>query len=138
MTLDELKTLLGIPLDDNSQDARLGILLAAALQFVELDLAQHLERFRDPGTNLIVLPALVKVGVAKLVESVDRDPGVKSESIGGMTQTFDTATASLIAQTYFNPFRRAFGFVPARSPFQAVDQDVLVLPPLPGGDLDGR
>ena len=137
MNLQGLKTLLGIPAEDTTQDERLALLMAAAVDYVRQDLGVYFELFKNPDTGLLELPALVKLGIAKLVENVDRDPAVKSESIGGLSQTFDNNTAGTIASIYFAPFRRSFGFLPARR-IPPANEDIYVLPAPLGGDLDGR
>lgn len=118
MSLDELKTLLGIPLTDNSEDARLLILLDAAMDFVRAYLGTTYETFKNETTGDYLLPSLVKVGISKLVEAADRDPAVTSESIGGMSQSFGGPSTDAIALAYFKPYGRKFGFIAARSPFQ--------------------
>lgn len=122
MTLDELKLLLGLPLDQNDDDARLSILLQAGIDYA-IDYAG--QPFTDDAGNL-ALPALVKVGIAKLVEASDRE-GVKSESIGGLSQTFETGVALAIANAYFRKYR-SFRFVAARRPFASdLDSDGVLL-----------
>lgn len=93
MTLNELKTLLGIQLDDTSKDALLEILLPAAIDFV-------IERTQNPFTNEqgeIVLPAGVKLAISMMIQAVlaagvgteGGDAGmVESERVGPMQQTF--------------------------------------------------
>lgn len=121
MDLAELKILLGIPPDDVSGDARLAILLEAGLDAAKSYIGDDWENFKNPITGVYELPALVRLGISKLVESADLG-GVKSESIGGLSMTFDTNASTVIYQTYFNPFRRggygSFGFVAARDPFK--------------------
>lgn len=95
MTLDELKTLLGIPLDDTSKDDLLNILLPAAIDFV-------IERTQNPFTKDengdILLPAGVKLAISMMIQAVmaagvgtegGGDAGmVESERVGPMQQTF--------------------------------------------------
>lgn len=94
MTLDELKTLLGIPLDDTSKDELLKILLPAAIDFV-------FERTQNPFTRdedgNIILPAGVKLAISMMIQAVlaagvgtdGADAGmVESERVGPMQQTF--------------------------------------------------
>jgi hypothetical protein len=95
MTLDDLKKLLGIPLDDTSKDDLLNILLPAAIDFV-------IERTQNPFTKDengdIILPAGVKLAIAMMIQAVlaagvgtegGGDAGmVESERVGTMQQTF--------------------------------------------------
>jgi hypothetical protein len=85
MTLEELKTLLGIEEGDTSQDAILSLYLEAGLEA-----AKKYTNLLDWET-ITELPATVKLGIAKWVEANQlraERTGVQSESIAGMTQTF--------------------------------------------------
>ena len=94
MTLDELKTLLGIAPGDTSKDDLLKILLPAAIDFV-------VEWTRNPFSRDengdIVLPAGVKVAISMMIQAVlaagvgteAANAGlVESERVGQMQQTF--------------------------------------------------
>jgi hypothetical protein len=134
MTLDELKTLLGIAQDDTSKDALLEVLLPAAIDFV-------IEWTRNPFTRNdqgdIVLPAGVKLAISMMIQAVlavgvgteGGDAGmVESERVGPMQQTFrnpaeiwrsgsgaagasggDTAPWFILLKPY-----NRFGFVPVK------------------------
>ncbi len=94
MTLDELKTLLGIAPDDTSKDDLLKILLPAAIDFV-------VEWTRNPFSRDengdIVLPSAVKLAISMMIQAVlaagvgteAANAGlVESERVGQMQQTF--------------------------------------------------
>lgn len=95
MKLDELKTLLGITLDDTSKDDLLKILLPAAIDFV-------VEWTRNPFSRDengdIVLPAGVKLAISMMIQAVltsgvGTEGGtyagmVESEQVGQLRQTF--------------------------------------------------
>jgi len=95
MTLAELKTLLGIPVDDTSKDALLEILLPAAIDFV-IERTQN--SFTTDENGDIVLPGGVKLAIAMMIQAVlaagvgtegGGDAGmVESERVGTMQQTF--------------------------------------------------
>lgn len=89
MTLAELKALLGIPDEDTSQDAMLQLYLEAALE----QAVTYCNRF-DWSQDPLVLPASITLGIVRFVrikQDLDgRSVGVQSESIGGMSQSFNT------------------------------------------------
>ena len=94
MKLDELKTLLGIALDDTSKDDLLKILLPAAIDFV-------VEWTRNPFSRDengdIVLPSGVKLAISMMIQAAlaagigteGAAAGVvESEQVGQLRQTF--------------------------------------------------
>jgi len=94
MTLDELKTLLGIAQDDTSKDDLLQILLTAAIDFV-VEWTQN--PFEKNENGEIVLPGGVKLAISMMIQAVlaagvgSEEAGlglVESERVGQMQQTF--------------------------------------------------
>ena len=96
MKLDELKTLLGIALDDTSKDDLLKILLPAAIDFVDRVDAEPV--FADENGD-IVLPAGVKLAISMMIQAVLTSGRrhrrrrhiagmVESEQVGQLRQTF--------------------------------------------------
>ncbi|RUL56468.1 phage head-tail connector protein [Lysinibacillus antri] len=84
MNLNELKTLL--PNTNNLSDAYLQLKLDEAVDFVKRVCNQD---FTVDG--VLTLPASVKGIVAQYVDfELQGNAGIKSESIGGMSQTFDS------------------------------------------------
>lgn len=107
MTLEELKSLLGIAAGDTSQDAILSLYLEAGIEAVK-EYANLLE-----WDTITELPAPVRLGIARWVEAnrtrAERN-GVQSESIGGMTQTFTNGGSDGVtfAESYslWSPYRK--------------------------------
>ena len=90
MKLEELKALLGIPLEDVEDDAMLKIKLKGAIETTEIWFLKYAKKEYvkyDSDGNFIV-PDGAKDAVAKYVEVSFLNAGVRSESIGGMSQTF--------------------------------------------------
>lgn len=81
LEIEEFKKRLGIPSDDQSQDKILSIALEDGIEFAK---SWCRNRFPDG------LPGPVKRGIVKMFE-IDNTitDGVVSESIGGMSQTFE-------------------------------------------------
>lgn len=81
MDLKELKLRLGIPIDDTSQNERLSLFLEDAIDFVQ----------SVCGRDFKSLPPAAKGVIEKYVrDEMAGNSGVVSESIGGMSQTFET------------------------------------------------
>ncbi len=81
MDLEELKVRLDISTDDDSQDAKLSLFLEDAIDFVN----------RVCGQDFKALPPTAKSVVEKYIrEEIAGNNGVVSESIGGMSQSFET------------------------------------------------
>lgn len=116
MILDELKALLGIPLDDLSQDVKLALflesgLLAAQEHCDKLDFMQLIE----PISGKLVLPGPVKLGIAEWVKAAQADSeqgNVVAESIGGMSQSFSTDATQAFRGAYghWAPYHSAVRF----------------------------
>jgi len=116
MNLDELKALLGIPLDDLTQDVRLALflesgLLAAQEHCDKLDFMQLI----DPVTGKLVLPGPVRLGISewvKAAQEMGERGDVVSESMAGMSQTFsnDTTRAFRGAYGHWAPYHSAIRF----------------------------
>lgn len=94
MTLDELKTLLGIPAEDTSKDALLEILLSAAIDFV-IEWTQN--PFTKNDSDAIILPSGVKLAISMMIQAAlaagigteGAAAGVvESEQVGQLRQTF--------------------------------------------------
>lgn len=123
MTLNELKILLDIPLEDTSDDVRLALYLESGLQAAQAycDRLVFLELI-DPLTGALVLPGAVKLGIAEWVkanqEVSGRGTGVTSESVPGMSQSFEsTDNASVVyssAHAHWAPYHRQVRFLRAR------------------------
>lgn len=122
MTLDELKVLLGIPLDDDSQDMKLSLflesgLLAAQKYCDKLDFMQLI----DPISGKLELPGPVKLGISEWVKSqqeiAERGTGVTSESVPGMSQSFGSASDQFAvfatAHAHWAPFHSQIKFYKA-------------------------
>ncbi|GGA31119.1 phage head-tail connector protein [Psychrobacillus lasiicapitis] len=86
MKLNELKVLLQMT-DDYSKDPFLTLKLEEAIEFVQSNCNQS---FLLDG--VLTLPAVAKGVVASYVQyELNGNTGVKSESIGGMSQTFESS-----------------------------------------------
>jgi hypothetical protein len=94
MTLNELKTLLGIPAEDTSKDALLEILLSAAIDFV-IEWTQN--PFTKNDSDAIILPSGVKLAISMMIQAAlaagigteGAAAGVvESEQVGQLRQTF--------------------------------------------------
>lgn len=86
MTLPELKALLKIDAADTSNDAYLQLKLEEALEWV---IGVCNQPFAHNG--ILSLPAVAKGVVAQYVAyDLQGNDGIKSESMAGMSQTFDS------------------------------------------------
>lgn len=87
MTLERLKELLGIPLDETSQDVLLQLYLEVAMEQA-VTYCDLFEWDMDP----LNLPATIEAGIVRIVQiKMDvnsRAVGVVSESIGGMSKSY--------------------------------------------------
>lgn len=118
MTLDELKGLLGVPLDDTSRDAYLTLMLESGIKAAQeyCDKIDFLSLV-NPETGVLVLPAPVKLGIYEWVKAGDNASergGVVSESIGGMSQSFASAAdGSLysVAHRHWAPYHSDIKFI---------------------------
>lgn len=100
MTLNELKILLQMSLTDESLDKYLTMKLASGIEFVQRVCSDD---FMKNGEVLI--PALVKDVVADYVAFELLGKGIQSESIAGMSQSFQSATERDVSLT--NKLREA-------------------------------
>lgn len=86
MDLTELKQRLQIPTNDTTNDTYLQIQLTDAIDWVKRVCNQDFM-----VNNVLTLPNTAKSVVAQYVAfEVQGNSGVKSESIGGMSQSFDS------------------------------------------------
>lgn len=84
MTLDELKARLGMHAEESPRDAQLQYFLDDAIAFVEAEC----------NTPLARLPTTVNAVIMRYVQyELLGTAGVLSETIGGMTQSFESAEA---------------------------------------------
>lgn len=123
MTLDELKVLLDIPLEDESQDVKLALYLESGLKAAQeycdkLDFMQLIE----PLTGKINLPGAVKLGISEWVKAgqdiAGRGTNVVSESVPGMSQSFESSSNAAVvyssAHAHWAPYHRQVRFLRAR------------------------
>ncbi|WP_239984875.1 phage head-tail connector protein [Sporolactobacillus pectinivorans] len=108
MTLDELKTRLGIALDDTSQNAK----LQSDLDDAVVEACDWCHRdFYDTNGNPS-MPASIKKGIALMIKmdmnSDPADASVISETIGGMSQTFSSDPTLRYGRVYtlWRPYRK--------------------------------
>lgn len=95
MTLEELKIRLDIPVEDTSQDEKLILLLVDAIDFVVRTCNQSFL-----SNEVVALPPTAQNVVAAFVRNeISGNDGVTSESIGGMSQSFESSDARNIALT---------------------------------------
>lgn len=120
MTLAELKALLGIPVEDTSQDMKLSMLLESGILAAQsyCDKLDFLTLV-DAETGLLVLPAAVKLGISEWVKSnqtMSARQGVTAESIGGLSQSFsgDETVIYATAQKHWAPYHSDVLFMPVR------------------------
>ncbi|MDO5397059.1 MAG: hypothetical protein Q4G33_03935 [bacterium] len=85
MTADEIMDC-GIPVDDVSASAILTV--ESALEYVRAN--TNLEFDLNDIDSIKALPSCVKLFVVKYNELISRETGIASESIAGMSQSFET------------------------------------------------
>ncbi|WP_313150953.1 phage head-tail connector protein [Lysinibacillus capsici] len=119
MELTELKILLQLPESDTGNDAYLKMKLGEAIDWVIRVCGQSF--LID---DVLMLPRVAKGVVAQYVAfELQGNHGIKSESIGGMSQTFDSASerdSALISKlsqarlrkARFTPYKRGFDHGP--------------------------
>lgn len=115
MTAEELKEI-GIPCDDTSEKTCL--MAQCAVEW----LSEHTTLSIDTQDveSLKRLPACAKLFIYKYTEVSDRSTGVTSESIGGMSQSFDTSNSGLsmiwdLAEELLSPYLKPrSSFIPAK------------------------
>lgn len=87
MNLNDLKVLLKMPSTESENDAYLQLMLEEAIEWVQGVCNQS---FKVKG--VLELPAVAKGVVAQYVAfELQGNTGIKSESIAGMSQAFDSA-----------------------------------------------
>ena len=116
-TLTDLKGALGIDPADTSRDWYLTKMIKSSLTAAETycDRLDFLSLV-DVETGELVLPDAVELGMIEWIRAglntVDRG-GVLSESIGGMSQTFESnATGLAAAQIHWQPYHNDIQFIP--------------------------
>lgn len=115
MTAEEIKEI-GIPCDDTSE--RTLLMVECAVEW----LSQHttLRVNINDTDSLKSLPACAKAFILKYTETSDRSAGISSESLGGMSQAFDTSSSNQdiiweLAEELLSPYLKSRnGFVPAK------------------------
>lgn len=85
MTAEEIKDC-GIPIDDMSASTMLTV--ESALEYVKAN--TNLKFDLTDIDSIKALPSCVKLFVVKYNELISRETGVTSESIAGMSQSFET------------------------------------------------
>ncbi|PKF90538.1 hypothetical protein CW306_03265 [Bacillus sp. BA3] len=108
MELVELKTRLGIPVDDSSQDDSLKIALSDAIEYAK-DWCGTL--FENESGELLI-PSPVKKGIALMIEIDLTVPvGAVSDSLAGAIQTF-TSDSQRYTPVYrlWKPYNTKVGF----------------------------
>ncbi|MCM3598705.1 phage head-tail connector protein [Metabacillus idriensis] len=121
MTLQELKQLMGIAPDENSQDAILFLYLESAIQA-----AMYWADGYDWNNKALPLPAAIKLGILRYVELTKQRKGrsgVVSESIAGMSKTYASGSDDDYYQEaidFWLPFRKKQDVVfrPAKRAFR--------------------
>lgn len=97
----------GLPLDVNVPETR--IIVDSAIEWVKSNTTMEL----DPGEEL---PANVKLFALKFYEVMSAQAGVTSESLGGMSQSFDAAGSAAILRQYaaqlLAPYYASGKFIP--------------------------
>ena len=100
MTLEELKALIETDDDDEVLEFKLQAGISYAQWYCR-------DEFIDDDGELDVPPA-VKMGIAILVEGFNQTPNVSSESVAGeLSVSYFSPDATMTANAYFKPFRRA-------------------------------
>lgn len=117
MTLAELKTLLGVAAEDTSKDAYYALMLESGLLAAQ-EYCNRLDFLTlvNAESGLLELPAAVKLGIVEWVkanEGQSERGGVVSESIGGMSQTFEGGASIYgAAFMHWRPYHSAVRFYP--------------------------
>lgn len=115
MTAENIKEI-GIPCDDMSEKTCL--MVECAVEW----LAAHTTLQIDVNDieTLKKLPACAKLFILKYTEISDRSAGVTSESIGGMSQSFDVSSSNqdliwdLAEESLSNYLKSRGSFIPAK------------------------
>ena len=122
--LEELKILLDIPLEDTSNDDKLQLQLKIAVEITAEWFRQYAcEPLAVDVNGEYIIPSAVMIGIAKFVEAISIQAGVKSESIGGMSVSYGGASGGVNSAgtpldefyAYLEMFRcRHIHFIPVR------------------------
>lgn len=96
MSLEELKALLGIPLEDTEENKLLEIKLKGVIEVTEIWFKKNAksEYIKYDKDGKFIIPDGAKIAISKYIEATEIVAGVRSEHIGGMSQTFAGGTAS--------------------------------------------
>lgn len=97
MTAEEVKDC-GIPIDDVSTSTML--IVESALEYVKAN--TNLKLDLTDTDSIKALPACVKLFVVKYNELISRETGVTSESIAGMSQSFETSDKNTLLYGLLN------------------------------------
>lgn len=118
MTLAELKERLGVPAEDTSKDLYYADMLESGL----LAAQSYCDRLDfltlvDPETGLLVLPAAVRLGIVEWIKASEAQSergGVISESVGGMSQSFESGDAAVYRAAYnhWKVYHSSVRFIP--------------------------
>lgn len=94
MTDEQVKSLkLGL----NSVDERTVLMVESAIEWINANTHLDIPLDSDQEVNL---PASVKLFINKYIEVMDRSVGVSSESVGGLSQSFDSSTKTNLLLQY--------------------------------------
>lgn len=96
MELEELKALLDIEIDDLSEDIALRLKLDGITELTEKWFLENAKKeyISYDNNGKFIIPPGAKIAMAKYVEATTIPAGVRSESIGGMTQDFGGGSSS--------------------------------------------
>ncbi len=115
MTAENIKEI-GIPCDDISE--RTCLMVECAIEWLVAHTTLQID-VNDIET-LKKLPACAKLFILKYTEISDRDTGVTSESLGGMSQSFDVSNSNqdliweLAEELLSNYLKSRGAFIPAK------------------------
>jgi hypothetical protein len=94
MTEEQVKSLkLGLA----SVDDKTVLMVESAIEWVNANTLLNIPLDSDHSANL---PANVRLFISKYVEVMDRSAGVSSESVGGLSQSFDSSTKTDLLWQY--------------------------------------
>ena len=85
MTEEQVKTL---KLGFTSVDDKTVLMVESAIEWINANTSLNIPLDSDHLANL---PANVKLFISKYIDVMDRSAGVTSESVGGLSQSFDTS-----------------------------------------------
>lgn len=103
MELNELKALLEIPINSNTNDVLLQIQLDAAIQKAQT----YCKRSFIGESGLVELPGDVKIAVKIFVEGMNTNEAIQSDSVsGGFSKTYREGGYDAAAKAYLKPYKR--------------------------------